>query len=68
MTQNRVRLCLEVAAAVRNVWPQEKPLFVRLSCTDWVDGGWGIEHTVELAKLLKEIGVDVVDCSSGGIR
>ncbi len=63
-----MRLCLEVAAAVRNVWPQEKPLFVRISCSDWVDGGWDIEQSAQLAKLLKEIGVDVVDSSSGGIR
>ena len=63
---NRARLLLEVAEAVRGVWPQSKPLFVRLSATDWVDSGWDIEQTVEVSRLLKETGVDLIDCSSGG--
>ena len=63
---NRIRLCLEIVDAVREVWPERLPLFVRLSCTDWKDGGWDIEQAVELAKRLKPRGVDVIDCSSGG--
>jgi 2,4-dienoyl-CoA reductase-like NADH-dependent reductase (Old Yellow Enzyme family) len=65
---NRVRFLLEVVDAVRSEWPEDLPLFVRLSCTDWMDGGWGIEDTVRLARLLKAGGkVDLVDCSSGGV-
>lgn len=63
---NRTRLCLEVVEAVRRVWPERLPLFVRLSCTDWVAGGWDIEQSVELARRLRERGVDLIDCSSGG--
>jgi len=63
---NRTRLVREVARAIRDVWPDELPLFVRLSATDWVDGGWDVEQSVALARLLKEDGVDLVDCSSGG--
>ncbi len=63
---NRIRLLLEVTTAVRQVWPQELPLFVRLSATDWVDDGWNADETVELARRLKEIGVDLIDVSSGG--
>jgi len=64
--ENRIRLLLEVAAAVRAAWPDTLPLFVRLSCTDWVEGGWTIEDSVEVARCLKGLGVDLVDCSSGG--
>jgi 2,4-dienoyl-CoA reductase-like NADH-dependent reductase (Old Yellow Enzyme family) len=64
--ENRTRLAVEIAAAVRNVLPADFPLFVRISCTDWADGGWNIEDSVCLAKLLKEKGVDLIDCSSGG--
>lgn len=64
--ENRVRLLLEVARDVRAVWPESKPLAVRLSCTDWVDGGWTLEDTVAAARLLRAEGVDVIDCSSGG--
>lgn len=62
----RVRLCLEVVRAIRHVWPR-KPLFVRLSCTDWVDSteSWDLDQTLRLAALLKELHVDVIDCSSG---
>lgn len=63
----RIRLCLEVAEAIRDVWPDERALFFRLSSTDWVDGGWTIDDTVELAKQLKIRGVDVIDCSSGAL-
>jgi 2,4-dienoyl-CoA reductase-like NADH-dependent reductase (Old Yellow Enzyme family) len=61
---NRMRFALEVAECVRAAWPSDKPLFMRLSCED--DAGWGPEESVRLARLLKEKGVDVVDCSSGG--
>jgi 2,4-dienoyl-CoA reductase-like NADH-dependent reductase (Old Yellow Enzyme family) len=64
---NRIRLCLEVVDAVRSVWPERLPLFVRLSCTDWKAGGWDVEQTTELARRLKPRGVDLIDCSSGGL-
>jgi 2,4-dienoyl-CoA reductase-like NADH-dependent reductase (Old Yellow Enzyme family) len=64
---NRIRLCLEIVDAVRSVWPERLPLFVRLSCTDWKDGGWDVDQTVELARRLKPRGVDLIDCSSGGL-
>jgi len=63
---NRVRLCLEVTRAVREVWPERLPLFVRISTTDWVEGGWDVDQSVQLARRLKGLGVDLVDCSSGG--
>ncbi len=62
----RTRFTREVVDAVRAVWPDELPLAVRLSATDWIEGGWTIEDSVELAQLLREAGVDLVDCSSGG--
>jgi 2,4-dienoyl-CoA reductase-like NADH-dependent reductase (Old Yellow Enzyme family) len=65
--ENRMRFPLEVVRAVRDAWPQDKPLFVRVSSIDDVEGGWSLEDTLALAKKLKEAGVDVVDCSSGGI-
>ena len=64
---NRVRLLLDVVEAVRSEWPEQKPLVVRISATDWVDGGWDIGQTVALAPLLRAGGVDLLDCSSGGI-
>ena len=64
--ENRTRLCREVVAAVRSVWPKELPLFLRLSATDWVENGWNIDESVELAGTLKAMGVDLIDCSSGG--
>ncbi len=64
--ENRIRFLIETTRAVRAVWPDQLPLTVRLSCTDWVEGGWDIEQTVELAKRLKAEGVDLIDCSSGG--
>lgn len=63
---NRTRFAREVVAAIRRVWPADLPLFVRISATDWVEGGWDPEQSVELAKLLKKLGVDLIDCSSGG--
>jgi 2,4-dienoyl-CoA reductase-like NADH-dependent reductase (Old Yellow Enzyme family) len=65
--ENRMRFPLEVVAAVRAAWPRGKPLFVRLSSIDDVEGGWSVEDTVRLASELARAGVDVVDCSSGGI-
>ncbi len=65
--ENRVRFALEVTRAVRAAWPDHLPLFYRVSATDWAPGGWDIGDSVQLAKLLKEIGVDVIDCSSGGL-
>jgi 2,4-dienoyl-CoA reductase-like NADH-dependent reductase (Old Yellow Enzyme family) len=65
--ENRVRLVTEVVEAVRSAWPAGYPLFVRISATDWADGGWTIEDSIRLAGLLKGFGVDVVDCSSGGL-
>jgi 2,4-dienoyl-CoA reductase-like NADH-dependent reductase (Old Yellow Enzyme family) len=63
---NRVRLCLDVADAVRRAWPDGRPVFMRISSTDWVEGGWDIEQSVELARRLRDRGIDLVDCSSGG--
>jgi 2,4-dienoyl-CoA reductase-like NADH-dependent reductase (Old Yellow Enzyme family) len=64
--ENRTRLCREVATAVRSVWPKELPLFLRMSATDWVNDGWDIQQSIELARQLKQIGIDFIDCSSGG--
>jgi len=64
--ENRIRLLLEVVEAIREVWPDEYPLFVRISATDWQENGWSIADSVLLSQHLKEKGVDVVDCSSGG--
>ena len=64
--QNRIRLLREIVAAVRSSWPEGAPLFVRISATDWSDGGWDVQQSVELARALKPIGVDLIDCSSGG--
>lgn len=65
--QNRARLMLQVAEAVRTVWPEHLPLFVRISATDWAEGGWTADESVELARLLKKRGVDLIDASSGGL-
>jgi 2,4-dienoyl-CoA reductase-like NADH-dependent reductase (Old Yellow Enzyme family) len=64
--ENRVRLLLEVTEATRAEWPTELPLIVRISATDWTEGGWTAEESVQLAKLLKDKGVDLIDCSTGG--
>lgn len=65
--QNRTRFALEVIDAVRQVWPDRLPLFLRISATDWVEGGWNLEESVALARIVREHGVDLVDCSSGAI-
>jgi len=64
--QNRIRFLIETIRAVRPVWPEHLPLTVRISGTDWVEGGWTVEESVELARNLKLEGVDLIDCSSGG--
>jgi 2,4-dienoyl-CoA reductase-like NADH-dependent reductase (Old Yellow Enzyme family) len=64
--QNRMRFLLEMVEAVRPVWPDGKPLFVRISSVDGFEGGWEIDDSVVLARELKALGVDVIDCSSGG--
>jgi 2,4-dienoyl-CoA reductase-like NADH-dependent reductase (Old Yellow Enzyme family) len=64
--ENRTRLLREIVAAVRGSWPERAPLFVRISATDWIDGGWDIQQSVELARQLKVLGADLIDCSSGG--
>ncbi len=64
--ENRVRFLLETIDKVQIVWPKNLPLTVRISGSDWVDGGWVVEDSVALAKLLKQSGVDLIDCSSGG--
>ncbi len=65
--ENRIRFLLETTRAVRAVWPERLPLTARLSCTDWIEGGWDIEQSVELSRRLKAEGVDLIDCSTGGI-
>jgi 2,4-dienoyl-CoA reductase-like NADH-dependent reductase (Old Yellow Enzyme family) len=64
--ENRTRLVREVVVAVRDVWPADLPLFLRISCTDWMEGGWGPDDSVALARMVGPLGVDLVDCSSGG--
>ena len=64
---NRVRLVREVTAAIRSVWPEELPIAVRLSASDWTDGGWTVEESTALARLLEADGADLIDCSSGGV-
>ncbi|MDR3713384.1 MAG: NADH:flavin oxidoreductase/NADH oxidase [Puia sp.] len=65
--ENRVRLLLQVVEAVKQAWRPDYPLFVRLSCTDWMEGGWNIEESVKVSALLKDRGIDLIDCSSGGV-
>ncbi len=65
--ENRTRLVREVATGLRNVMPADMPLFTRISCTDWVEGGWDLPQSIELARMLKPIGVDLIDCSSGAL-
>jgi len=67
--ENRVRFLIEVIDAVRSEWPDELPLFVRISATDWIEGGWDLEQSIKLAQMLKHTGmVDLIDCSSGGLN
>ncbi len=65
--ENRMRFPISVARAVRDAWPAGLPVFVRLSATDWADGGWDLAQSVQLCRKLKEIGIDLIDCSSGGL-
>lgn len=65
--EGRMRFALEIAAAVRTAWPSEKPLWCRLSVVDGAVGGWGEDDTVALVRLLRDVGIDVIDCSSGGL-
>jgi len=64
--ENRTRLLREIVAAVRTVWPENLPLFVRISVTDWIEGGWDQEQSLELVRILLPLGVDLIDCSSAG--
>ena len=64
---NRIRLCMEIIAAVQAVWPKKLPLFVRISATDWAADGWDITEALQLCAILKSLGVDLIDCSSGGL-
>lgn len=65
--ENRMRLPLEVAQAVRKIWPQRYPVFVRISASDWVEGGWDLSQSIEFCRRLKGLGIDLIDCSSGGL-
>jgi len=64
--ENRTRIVREVVEEVRRHWPERLPLFLRISSTDWTEGGWDVEQSVELARMVKPLGVDLIDCSSGG--
>lgn len=65
--ENRIRFVLEVVQGVRRVWPGHLPLFLRISATDWIEGGWDVDQSVKLAARVKELGVDLIDCSSGAL-
>jgi 2,4-dienoyl-CoA reductase-like NADH-dependent reductase (Old Yellow Enzyme family) len=65
--ENRMRYPLSVTQSVRDIWPQNLPVFVRISATDWAEGGWDLEQSLELCRRLKEQGIDLIDCSSGGL-
>ena len=65
--ENRTRILREVVRGIRGVWPDGLPLFVRISATDWVEGGWDLKQSIELAKQIRPLGVDLIDCSSGGV-
>ena len=65
--ENRIRLLREVLSALREVWPERLPLWLRISATDWAEGGWDIEQSIELARSVRELGVDLIDVSSGGL-
>jgi 2,4-dienoyl-CoA reductase-like NADH-dependent reductase (Old Yellow Enzyme family) len=65
--ENRTRLVKEIVTAVRAEWPQRLPLLIRLSATDWVEGGWSVDETVELCRILKGLGIDLIDVSSAGL-
>jgi 2,4-dienoyl-CoA reductase-like NADH-dependent reductase (Old Yellow Enzyme family) len=65
--ENRIRFTLEVVEAVRAAWPEALPLWLRISATDWAEGGWNLDESVELAKRVRALGIDLIDCSSGGL-
>lgn len=65
--ENRCRLPLRIARALREFWPQDKPVLVRISATDWVEGGWDLAQSLQLAAWLRDAGIDLIDCSSGGL-
>ena len=65
--ENREKFPLKVAERVREVWPESLPLFVRISCTDWVETGWDLDQSIDFSRRLRDIGVDLIDCSSGGL-
>jgi 2,4-dienoyl-CoA reductase-like NADH-dependent reductase (Old Yellow Enzyme family) len=65
--ENRIRLLLGIVEAIQTVWPENLPLFVRISATDWADGGWDADEAVKLSTVLNQRGVDLIDCSSGGL-
>jgi len=65
--ENRIRLLIDIVKSVQTVWPQNFPLFVRISATDWADEGWNVDEAVKLSSILKQNGVDLIDCSSGGL-
>jgi 2,4-dienoyl-CoA reductase-like NADH-dependent reductase (Old Yellow Enzyme family) len=65
--ENRTRIVREVLQAIRKVWPEDLPVFVRISASDWAEGGWDLDQSVELAIRLRELGADLIDCSSGGL-
>lgn len=65
--ENRIRLPLQIASVVRELWPDDKPVMVRISATDWVEGGWDLPASIELVRRLKFIGIDLVDVSTGGL-
>ena len=65
--ENRIRLLLEIVHSIKSVWPEELPLFVRISATDHVEGGWDVDEAVQLSGILKNLGIDLIDCSSGGL-
>jgi 2,4-dienoyl-CoA reductase-like NADH-dependent reductase (Old Yellow Enzyme family) len=64
--ENRTRIVREVVTAVRRVWPERLPLFMRISATDWIEGGWTVDDSIDLARMVAPLGVDLIDCSSGG--
>ncbi len=64
--ENRARMLREVTAAIRSEWPEQLPLFLRISASDWAEGGFTVEDSVELARMVKPLGIDLIDCSSGG--
>jgi len=64
--ENRIRIVMEVIDAIREVWSKDLPLFIRISCTEWIPGGWSLEDSIKFVDAIKQKGVDLVDCSSGG--